>query len=205
LSSPDWWRAMRPNPNGQARARKFAAPRLARTSGQQATNRIGASRLLRTRSGPRHGIRLRIRLRVRLRLRCDTTAADGQLDIRRDDDRHGRIRRQFGRRSDRLCFDDGLPRQRRCLQDGSALPVADAILRVEDHRLAAIARRSRRARHGASRGKQNCNGGQREFERMGRRHGADRLSREGRIALKNALPYRDADFAASRYSPSRAL
>lgn len=196
---------MRPNPNGQARARKFAAPRLARTSGQQATNRIGASRLLRTRSGPRHGIRLRIRLRVRLRLRCDTTAADGQLDIRRDDDRHGRIRRQFGRRSDRLCFDDGLPRQRRCLQDGSALPVADSILRVEDHRLAAIARRSRRARHGASRGKQNCNGGQREFERMGRRHGADRLSREGRIALKNALPYRDADFAASRYSPSRAL
>jgi hypothetical protein len=40
---------------------------------------------------------------------------------------------------------------------------------------------------------------------MGRRHGADRLSREGRIALKNALPYRDADFAASRYSPSRVL
>jgi hypothetical protein len=40
---------------------------------------------------------------------------------------------------------------------------------------------------------------------MDRRHGADRLSREGRIALKNALPYRDADFAASRYSPSRVL
>lgn len=115
-------------------------------SGREQSRR---ERLLRTRLRTRRWTRLRLRWRA---------PARGQLDIRCNDDRDRRIRRQFGRCRNRLRLDDRLPRKRRGLEYGSALTVTDAVLRVENHRLARAGRCSGSARHGKNWCQRSCKG-----------------------------------------------
>ncbi len=100
---------------------------------------------------------LRTRRWTGLRLRWHGPACR-QLAIRRNDDRDRRIRRQFGRCCDGLRLDDRMPRKRRGLEHGSALTVADTVLRVENHRLARAGRCSGSARHGKNWCQRSCKG-----------------------------------------------
>jgi hypothetical protein len=127
---------------------------------------------------------LRTRRRAELQLRCHATT-DRQLDVRRDNERHRRIGRQLGRRRDRLRLDNRLSRERRGLQYGSALTVANAVLRVEDHRLTYAARRGQSARHGESRCQRGGHGdSQKGFQRADSMHGRTGADLSCRIMRK---------------------
>lgn len=118
-------------------------------------------------------LRTRYRTSLRLRFCRRRAAADRHRDVRRDNERYRRIGRQLRGRCDWLRPYDRLPRERRGLQHGTALAVADTALRVEYHGLAGCcARRSKRRRYGKNRCQRSCGGHDQDgFEQADRTHG----------------------------------
>jgi hypothetical protein len=136
-------------------------------------------------------------------MRRRRAAPRGQLNIRGNDDRHRRVRREPGRRRDRLRLNNSLVRKRRSLQHRTGVAVADALLRVEYQRLPSTRRgcecRGRGERQHRDRGVQRWNNdapqGAKQSEWSHERTG---LVTGMPDCAKNALPYRGGNVQASR-------